>query len=220
MAFMGKIRSYRQACNLAQALDVVGERWTLLIVRELLLGPRRFGQLAANLVGMGTNLLADRLKELEAAGVVRKGSPEAGAKRLPYELTEEGQGLEPVLRELMRWAVRRPPTLQPEQSDAIYRDEWDLIALRLLYRPKATGAAEGVVEFATERGGLLVRVDATGLRVLSDPGASPDVSLKGPQAVFEALVTGRESLHALQKKGRVKVAGDRAMARAFAAGFR
>src|SRR5918995_3325809 len=101
---MGK-RRYDQYCALARTLDVVGERWTLLLVRELLLGPRRYKDLLAGLPGIGTNLLAERLRHLEEFGLVRRRSlpPPAGSR--VYELTELGRGLESVVMELGRWGA-------------------------------------------------------------------------------------------------------------------
>lgn len=96
-------RRYGQFCGLARALDVVGDRWTLLIVRELLIEPRRFGELRTGLRGVATNLLSDRLRRLEADAVVerRLGAPEAGTR---YALTPRGDALRPVVEELVRWS--------------------------------------------------------------------------------------------------------------------
>ena len=94
-------RSYRQNCALAQASDVLGERWTLLLVRDLLVGPRRFGALSKSLKGMGSNLLAARLKELEAAGIIERRATDAGGHL--YALTERGQALEPNCGRYIRW---------------------------------------------------------------------------------------------------------------------
>src|SRR5712691_3728539 len=96
-------RSYNQYCALARALDVVGERWTLLLVRELLLGPRRYKDLLDGLPGIGTNLLADRLKHLEDAGMIRRVVLPPPAGSAVYELTELGRRLEPAVFELGRW---------------------------------------------------------------------------------------------------------------------
>src|SRR5438270_8716701 len=113
-------RSYDQYCAVARGLDVIGDRWTLLLVRDLLLGPKRYKDLLEGLPGIGTNLLAARLKELEAAGIVRRGvlPPPAGSS--VYELTDKGQALEPAILALGRWGAqflgvptRRPPAVLP-----------------------------------------------------------------------------------------------------------
>src|SRR5437762_7857993 len=98
-------RSYGQFEGLARALDVVGERWTLLLIRELLLGPRRYTDLLDGLPGIGTNLLARRLRQLEAAGVVRKSRTPPPSPSAVYELTDRGRELEPALLVLARWGM-------------------------------------------------------------------------------------------------------------------
>lgn len=95
-------RTYNQECVLAYALDLLGERWTLLILRELFLGPRRFGDLHAALPGLGTNLLSKRLKELDEAGLVAQAS---GDGRGQYRLTENGESLRPTMHALMLWSI-------------------------------------------------------------------------------------------------------------------
>ena len=94
-------RTYNQDCVLAYSFDLLGERWTFLIIRELFLGPRRFGDLHAALPGIGTNLLSKRLKELEEGGLIAS----TGDGRNQYRLTDSGEGLRPTLRSLMFWAI-------------------------------------------------------------------------------------------------------------------
>ncbi len=96
------MRDYRQNCSVARASDLLGERWTLLIVRDLLIAPRRFSELERRLKGMGTNLLAKRLTDLQAAGIIRQEDDEAPR----YALTQMGQSLEPLVLELARWGMR------------------------------------------------------------------------------------------------------------------
>lgn len=119
-------RSYDHYCPLSRALDVVGERWTLLIVRELLAGPRRYTDLHADLPGVSTDVLASRLKELERDGLVtrRKLPPPAAAS--VYELTPRGAGLLPALTALAEWGAQDLPP-EPGPTDAI-RDHWSLAA--------------------------------------------------------------------------------------------
>ena len=114
-------RTYDQYCPIAHALGAVGERWSLLIVRELLHGQRRYTDLADALPGIGTNILAARLRELEAAGVVAKRRLLPPTPATVYELTEKGRGLHPVLHELARWGARssaRPPRRRPRRTRA------------------------------------------------------------------------------------------------------
>lgn len=110
-------RTYNQDCVLAYALDLLGERWTLLIIRELFLGPRRFGDLHAALPGIGTNLLSKRLKELEEAGLIV--APAAGESRGQYRLSEDGEALRPAVRAMMFWSIEyfmaRPEPSPPRE---------------------------------------------------------------------------------------------------------
>src|SRR5690349_25163474 len=125
-------RRYDQYCALARALDVVGERWTLLIVRELILGPRRYTDLLGALPGIGTNLLADRLTSLEREGIVERDRLPPPAAAAVYALTEYGRGLEPAVIALTRWGSRR--LRQPSRSDH-FRPSWLGIAMLAAFRP-------------------------------------------------------------------------------------
>jgi len=132
---MGK-RSYKQNCALARASDVIGARWTVLLLRDLMICPRRFNQLLASQKGMGTNLLASRLKDLEAAGIVQRREAEGGARL--YELTDRGRALEPAVLALIRWGLTHGPE---NQSGDHHHDDWDLLALKSMFQPDR---AEGV----------------------------------------------------------------------------
>jgi DNA-binding HxlR family transcriptional regulator len=130
-------RSYDQYCGLARALDVLGERWTLLIVRNLLLGPQRYSDLLRGLPGITTNLLAKRLQEMEAEGLIERG--ESTSDATAYRLTGTGRDLEPAIHALGRWGWRRmgKPTGRDRRSI-----DWLLVALRRRYRGDATLSAE------------------------------------------------------------------------------
>ena len=130
-------RSYDQYCGLARALDVLGERWTLLIVRNLLLGPQRYSDLLRGLPGITTNLLAKRLQEMEAEGLIERGEGTSAAAA--YRLTGVGRDLEPAIHALGRWGWRRmgKPTGRDRRSI-----EWLLVALRRRYRGDVTMSAE------------------------------------------------------------------------------
>jgi len=133
-------RSYKQNCALARASDVIGERWTLLLLRDLLIYPRRFNQLLASQKGMGTNLLAARLKDLEAAGLVER----RGGDTRVYALTERGRALEPAVLALIRWGLTHGPENQPGDH---HRDDWDLLALKSMFQPERAGGVAVVVQF-------------------------------------------------------------------------
>ena len=120
-------RLYRQYCPVAHALDLVGERWSLLVVRELQHGPARYTDLHARLDGCSTNILAERLRDLEAGGVIERRVLPAPAASTVYELTALGRGLQPVVHELARWGAR---TLGPPPPDAELAAGWLERALR------------------------------------------------------------------------------------------
>jgi DNA-binding HxlR family transcriptional regulator len=125
------MKRYHQYCPIACSLELVGERWTLLVVRELFYGPKRYTDLAANLPGIGTNVLADRLKDLEAAGIVAKRKLAPPAASTVYELTPTGAELRPVLHELARFGAR---LMGPPPPDAL-EPGWLLEALDLALSP-------------------------------------------------------------------------------------
>ena len=131
-------RNYGQYCGLAGALDIVGERWTLLIVRELLITPSRYNELLANLPGIGTNLLADRLKFLTESGVVRQRTRE-GSKVRMYELTDRGWLLRESVHALTRWGLGVLGAPAPEDT---VRSRWAALTVEAMIDPEVTGPAE------------------------------------------------------------------------------
>src|SRR5215217_4794110 len=136
-------KRFDQYCPIAHALSLVGERWALLVVRELLRGPRRYSDLAAGLPGIGTNVLATRLRELEAAGVVERRKLPPPAASTVYELTAYGAGLEEVIHALARWGAR---TLGLPRRDDDLDPGWGLNAFpALLYPERARGLTETYV---------------------------------------------------------------------------
>ena len=136
---MGKC--YEQYCPVAHALGLIGERWAMLIVRELLQGPKRYTDLAANLPGIGTNILAARLKDLEAGGIVAKRRLAPPAASQVYELTPYGAELKPIMRELALWGIR---SLGPPKSVEDMAEGWLCGALDTVFAPVAP---EGTFEF-------------------------------------------------------------------------
>ncbi len=135
-------RSYRQNCALALSSDILGERWTLLIIRELLIQPCRFKDLNSVLIGMGTNLLTNRLKELEAAGLIERES--TGDKRSAYQLSPRGLEAEPIVLAMIRWGngqlAAEKDLIQDEKGNYSHQDHWDLLAMKALYRPELFNA--------------------------------------------------------------------------------
>ena len=127
-------KRYDQYCPIAHALGLVGERWSLLIIRELLQGPKRYTDLAASLPGIGSNILAGRLKELETAGIIAKRRLEPPFASQVYELTEYGLGLKPVMRELALWGIR---SIGPPQDDDEFPPGWLSGAIDTAFAPVA-----------------------------------------------------------------------------------
>lgn len=180
MATMRK--RYEQYCPVAHALDLVGERWALLVVRELMHGPKRYTDLVEHLPGIGTNILASRLRDLEAGGLVAKRRlPPPAASRV-YELTEYGQGLRPALRELALWGARSlgPPTVDDELFDG-----WLANAVDTVLGPIAP---PGRFEFRV-RDEVASLVDG---EAQPGPVEDPDVVVEGdPEGVYYMFVDRR-----------------------------
>ena len=184
------MKSYHQYCPIASALDLVGERWALLVVRELLQhGQLRYSDLLAALDGCSTNMLATRLKDLERGGVVRRRRLPPPAASTVYELTTYGQGLAPVLRELAHWGaqVMGPPT--PEVQ---LEDDWLDGALKIVFPPATTARVEFRID---DQVGSLVDGD-----VVVGPLERPDAVVTGDARGFYHLVVDR-NLDAVQVAG-------------------
>jgi DNA-binding HxlR family transcriptional regulator len=191
-AVAGK-RSYGQLCPVARALDVLGERWTLLIVRELLLGPKRFKDLAQALPSIGANRLAERLKELEAHNVVaRRTLPPPGDVRA-YVLTPYGERLRPVLVHLATWGSALP--LAPELADAAPRMELLLVALAGGSPPSETAGLSETYEFHVGDELFHAVVDDGVVIPRSGPAPyRPSATITCSPSTFEALAGGALSL--------------------------
>lgn len=196
-------RSYGDACGTARALDVVGERWALLVVRELLLGPQRFTDLRHALPGASSNLLADRLRELDDRGVVRrrKLSPPAGS--WVYELTEWGRELEPILLALGMWGIRVPLPPAPTTLSATSV----LLFLRAAGRPDPTAAATTCRIDLDDR---VWTVQTTGGRVRVEPGepTSADAGLRTDPKTLNALLEDPAALDAAMSDATAVATGD------------
>jgi DNA-binding HxlR family transcriptional regulator len=209
------MRTYGDLCGIARALDVVGERWALLVVRELLLGPKRFTDLRAGLPNVGPDMLAQRLRELEAAGVLRRRTlaPPAGSR--VYELTERGQALEPVLLELGRWGTFAPV---PSGDPRLGIDS-TIIALRTLF--DADGAREHSGTYELRIGDQVFRAEVAGgrLELRRGEASSPDATIAAdPHTLMEVMWQGRSLADAV-REGDAAVDGDRRAAARFLALF-
>lgn len=195
---MALVRSYDDPCGLARALDLVGERWALLVVRELLLGPKRFADLRRGLPGLSQNVLAQRLRELEETGVVTRRRLEPPASTWAYELTEHGRALEPALIALAAWGSRTPVRSSAELSPD---------ALMLALRTTISGpAAHARVELRLDDDRFTVEVDGAVHIVRGSSPVPPDAIITGSASAFRAVVFGGEPLSQLSVEGDVAVA--------------
>jgi DNA-binding HxlR family transcriptional regulator len=178
-------RSYGQYCGLARALDVVGDRWNLLIVRQLLMAPARFRELLDGLPGVATNLLAERLRDLETAGVIERRLAEEG-NAIVYALTPWGAELREPIESLIRWSA--PLMMRGPGGDAL-QPRWLALALPALLRGRT---AKRPAELGIEVAGLFVtlRIDKDGPHVTVQPDRHPDTILKAEPAAVLGLAAG------------------------------
>ncbi len=199
-------RSYAQFCGLARALDLVGERWALLVIRELLLGPRRFTDLLEGLPGIGTNVLTARLKELEAAGIVtRRVLPPPAASKV-YELTEYGREIEPALVKLGLWGSK---TLErPDPTHIFFRPEWTAIAFRAIFEPDQARGLHALVEFHLNETSLYFRIDDGTLEITTTPPGEPDVRIATDLETYYAWRRGAMTTADAIGAGRLHLDGD------------
>jgi len=162
-------RTYGQLCGLASALDLLGERWTLLVIRELLRGPKRFGELLQGVDGMGTNLLSSRLKSLEAAGVIERVTLTEPPGAAGYGLTARGSSLQPILEDLSLWGLER---MERNLAGPEVRAAWAAMTMRAYMDRNGGGAPKGTFAFRVgdERFWLDSRADGSELLDGSPPG--------------------------------------------------
>ena len=205
-------RRYEDACGIARSLDVIGERWALLVVRELVFGPKRFTDLRAGLRGISQNVLSQRLRDLETAGIVRRIVLGPPASTKAYELTALGQALEPVLVAMSRWGALVPVEPGLEMSNDAFA-----LALKALFTPAGTeaGPFSGRVRVRLVRDAFDVEVHADGIDVVRATGADPALVIEGAESVLRAVMFQRRGLDEAIERGDLRVDGDRAAAAAF-----
>jgi len=208
-----RMRSYGQSCALAKALDVIGDRWTLLIVRELLIRDScRYTDLQKGLPGIATNLLAERLNDMEEAGIItREAAPPPVATTL-FRLTPRGRDIEPVIAALGRWGS---PLFANSAAGDAFCDHWVALPLRLYVRDHSP--ADGPVTIAVRAGKESITIESAGdgsVRVQSGTAASPDARLAGAPRLILALLTGKVSLAQARSKG-LRCEGDVKVLRRF-----
>ncbi|HEV7452499.1 MAG TPA: winged helix-turn-helix transcriptional regulator [Pseudonocardiaceae bacterium] len=202
---MSTKRTYHQYCGLASALDVLGERWTLLIIRELLMGPRRYTDLLTDLPGLGTNLLAERLRFLVDHGVIRQsGGGHSGEKRA-YELTAKGQLLRPVVLALARWGMDFVGEMSGED---VARPHWGFLAVEAMIQHDKIPVQDEEYEFRVDDEVFHVAVRDQHAEALRGPAASPNMVATTDAATFVRIGSGLLRPLAAMVTGELKLAGD------------
>ena len=196
------MRTSGDPCGIARALDLVGERWALLVVRELLLGPKRFTDLRAGLPHVGPDILAQRLRELEQSGVVQRAKlpPPAGAR--VYELTDWGRQLEPVVLALGRWGSQAP--FPPDAGDLGV--DAMVLALKTVFDPdRAKGLRDQTFELRLGETPFAVGVDETSVQATRGPATDPVATITtDPGTLQQVLWRGRPV-----RAGGLEIDGDR-----------
>jgi DNA-binding HxlR family transcriptional regulator len=204
-------RHYEDACAAAHALDLVGERWALLVMRELMLGPKRFSDLRDSLPGISANVLTQRLEGLEAAGVLvrRKLPPPVGAQ--VYELTEWGYESEPIFQALGRWAARSPlhdPTLPFSAASFC-------LSLRTMLDPARAEGLDARIGFRLGRETVLAHLAGGKIEIARGAVDGADLIFEGAPPVVAGAIYGGQPLEALEAAGALHLEGDRALAQRF-----
>jgi DNA-binding HxlR family transcriptional regulator len=205
------VKRYHQYCPVAHALDLIGDRWALLIVRELMVGQRRYTDLADALPGIGTNILAGRLRHLEGAGVIRRTKLPPPAAVTVYELTAEGRALDDVLRSLAQWGSRTMGA--PEVGDC-----WSAYAVHMRFRPEAAVDGRYEVRFV---GGEVFSLEVRDGALIAIRGEANDPTLvvEAEPARFHALIEGIDTVETALGQGVRIVTGSETELRAFVAMF-
>lgn len=201
-------RSYGQLCGLALALDAVGDRWSLLIIRELLVRPdgARYTDLREGLPGIATNLLADRLRDLEAAGVVRRQEPRPPVATPVFRLTERGRGLAPAMEALAVWGGNEFVPDVP--GDAEFRSRWLIIPIEAVLADQRPDEPAVTIAVRTGDEPLDVRVADGEVRAVAADPRDPDLTIAGPPKPVLGLLAGKLPAGAAARFG-VVITGDR-----------
>ncbi|MEW9549749.1 winged helix-turn-helix transcriptional regulator [Nonomuraea sp. NPDC050783] len=203
---MARRRSYGQYCGLTHALELVGERWALLIVRDLIRGPKRFTDLRQGLPRIPTNVLSARLKELEEAGIVLRRTLPRPAASVVYELTEYGRGLEDIVIRLGRWGAR---SLGDPGPDDIVTTDGELLALRTCFNPEAARGVHDGWELRIEDVVVHAIVDDGALTLGEGPLPRPGLVMDIKKvAVMKPLLSGETSPDEAVAEGAIHLIGD------------
>ena len=208
-------RWYQDACGAAHALELLGERWALLVVRELMFGPRRFGELRGALPGISANILTQRLLGLEASGIVVRRPLPGSSKSQMYELTPWGYESEPIFQVLGRWAARSPshdPSL-PLSAASL------LLSFRTMIHAKRVKDAEATIGLRLDDDDFVAHVRDGGITIRRGDVRGTDVTVVGRAVALASVVYGGRPLADAEADGALRIEGDRGLARRFVTWF-
>jgi DNA-binding HxlR family transcriptional regulator len=208
-------RHYDDGCGTAHALDLIGERWALLVLRELLLGARRFGDLKASLPGISANVLTQRLEGLEASGIVRRRMLAPPASVQVYDLTEWGSEVEPIILALGRWGARSPVEDDAMPLSAVSM----MLSFRAMFDPARAKGCNLTLRFHVGIETYTLHIRDGQLHAGRGADGAADIELSGPPARICGATYGLERLEDLVRAGTIRVRGDREAFRRFATVF-
>jgi DNA-binding HxlR family transcriptional regulator len=208
-------RRYDDACAATHAMDILGERWALPVIRELMLGPRRFGELKASINGISANVLTQRLESLEQSGVVKRVKLPPPASVQVYELTEWGYQAGPIFQVMGRWAVRSPAHDPSRPFSTVSL----MLSLRTMIDLERTRGVAARIGLRVGEEGFVLGIDDGRVDLARRDPADADLILEGSTAAIGAAVYGGVPIEALEADGVLKVGGDRALAARFATMF-
>jgi DNA-binding HxlR family transcriptional regulator len=196
-------RTYGDACAVARSLDIVGERWALLVIRELLLGPKRFADLATGLPGISPNVLSQRLHTLTGAGVIRHRRMGPASGSAVYELTGWGRELEPVLLQLASWGAAGAPA---PDGDNIGIDSL-MLGLKVQYRPAPAKVTGETYELRVSYDTFTIRATEESLIVRRASAEAPAATAETDVATLRALVAGDLTVPQARRNGDLRLSG-------------
>lgn len=208
---MNSKRTYEDGCATAHALDLIGERWALLVVRELILGPKRFTDLRGGLPGISPNVLTQRLLELEQAGIVQRRKLPPPAAAWVYELSEWGLDLERVIMALGRWAVRSPALMQghPLSVDAL------ILSFRTMFSSDAADGFNATLEIRIGEDRFRAVVADGEMELTRNTAKNPDAIIDADVNTLAAVVYGGRRFAEAVRSGELRIEGDKAIAKQF-----
>jgi DNA-binding HxlR family transcriptional regulator len=202
---MASKRTYGDACGIARALDIIGERWALLVVRELLVGPKRFTDIRDGLPGLSPDVLSQRLRDLEKAGLVRRRKlpPPAGSK--VYEITDRGAELETVLQSIGTWGARLP--MPPEGVGMSF--DAHILSFRTLFDPELAGDLDASFQLVLDDQPFRAGVSGGELKLVRGEADAPEATIVSDPGTLLAAAHGRIDPHEAIEAGDIRIDGDR-----------